>query len=154
DRADRGRGDDLAQVQALTADRLRRRVAEVRPLLPGGDAPRLRVEGNGVARLDVPEQRDVVAAERAEAVGDRPRGVWVPCDLRRVLREQGVDLRVQLVPHHEVRRGGRGGDDDGDDERGDEREPGAEGHGSRSTYPVPRTVWISRGSPPASVLRR
>lgn len=30
------------------------------------------------------------------------------------------------------------------------------GHGgvSRSTYPTPRTVWISRGSPSASVLRR
>ena len=26
--------------------------------------------------------------------------------------------------------------------------------GSRSTYPTPRTVWISRGSPSASVLRR
>ena len=25
---------------------------------------------------------------------------------------------------------------------------------SRRTYPIPRTVWISRGSPSASVLRR
>ena len=26
--------------------------------------------------------------------------------------------------------------------------------GWRNTYPTPRTVWMSRGSPPASVFRR
>ena len=36
------------------------------------------------------------------------------------------------------------------------RRRGRPGHGgvSRRTYPTPRTVWISRGSPSASVLRR
>ena len=36
-----------------------------------------------------------------------------------------------------------------EDDRTDcDRDPGAQAHlSSRSTYPIPRTVWISRGSP-------
>ncbi len=48
------------------------------------------------------------------------------------------------------------GDDDGH-RRGDaQREPRPDRHrySSRSTYPTPRTVWMSRGSPPSSSLRR
>ena len=65
-----------------------------------------------------------------------------------------VELRAKLTP-----------DDDEDDDRrqhhrqrdGDGRGQGearAKGHGSRSAYPTPRTVWISRGRLFASVLRR
>ena len=65
-----------------------------------------------------------------------------------------VDLGAKLTP-----------DDDEDDDRrqhhrqrdGDGRgqgEAGAEAHASRSAYPTPRTVWIRRGRPFASVLRR
>ncbi len=41
-----------------------------------------------------------------------------------------------------------------DRQRGEQGEPAAQAHFSRSEYPTPRTVWISRGSPPSSVLRR
>ena len=37
---------------------------------------------------------------------------------------------------------------------GDEGETRAKAHASRRAYPTPRTVWIRRGLPPASVLRR
>ena len=52
-------------------------------------------------------------------------------------------------------RGG-GGDEHGDHDghRGGQDEACAEGHVPRRTYPTPRTVWMHRGSPPASVLRR
>ena len=40
-----------------------------------------------------------------------------------------------------------------DRHRGHERQPCSKAHGSRSAYPTPRTVWISLGRPPASVLR-
>ena len=53
-----------------------------------------------------------------------------------------ADLEVDLGTR-EVKRGGR-----------DERQSRAKAHRSRSAYPTPRTVWITRGSPPASVLRR
>ena len=36
----------------------------------------------------------------------------------------------------------------------DEHQPDAEAHGSRRAYPTPRTVWMSRGAPPASVFFR
>ena len=65
-----------------------------------------------------------------------------------------VDLCAKLVADDEE-RDQRGEDRrDGDCRRGRERETRPERHGSRSTYPKPRTVCISRGSPDASVLRR
>ena len=65
-----------------------------------------------------------------------------------------VDLSEKLVAHDEE-RDQRGEDrGDGDCRGGRERETRPERHGSRSTYPKPRTVCISRGSPDASVLRR
>ncbi len=50
------------------------------------------------------------------------------------------------------RRGHEHGDDDG--HGGGQDQSRAKGHVSRSTYPTPRTVWMQRGSPPNSVLRR
>ena len=70
-------------------------------------------------------------------------------------RLQGrVGLAPKLVAddHEDDRR--RDDDREPDGCRGDERQPGPKAHSSRSAYPTPRTVWISRGLPPASVLRR
>ncbi len=50
-----------------------------------------------------------------------------------MFRELRVDLRVELVPHYEVRRGTRKRNDNGDDPGRDKRQAAAEAHGSRST---------------------
>jgi len=65
-----------------------------------------------------------------------------------------LELRAQVAAHEQIDRQGRGGDHDGNHGRRDERQSKAEAHGSRSTYPVPRTVWMRRGSSSVSVLRR
>ena len=64
--------------------------------------------------------------------------------------------REQLVPHDDVDDGRRGDDRDRNRGTSQQRNPQAEAHrySSRSAYPTPRTVWIRRGSPSASVFRR
>ena len=69
-------------------------------------------------------------------------------------RSDVVDGAAQLVADDEVDDQRRGDDRERNGRSGDERETGAKAHGSRSAYPTPRTVWISRGLPPSSVLRR
>ena len=81
--------------------------------------------------------------------------LWIDvCELigRRVQRV--VDRPAQLVPDDEVDDEGGRHDCKRNGRRGDQRETGAKAHGSRSAYPTPRTVWIRRGLPPSSVLRR
>jgi len=79
-----------------------------------------------------------------------------------------VELLVELGPHQQPRRERDAHYGDGDRCRGHHREPGPQRHlpppsspqpplhsgFSRRTYPTPRTVCRSRGSPPASSLRR
>ena len=73
---------------------------------------------------------------------------------RRGLGKRAVDLVEQLVLDEEVHRH-RGADGrDRDRGRGEQRHAQAEAHGSLSTYPTPRTVWMTRDSPPLSSLRR
>src|SRR6185295_7077251 len=70
------------------------------------------------------------------------------------IAKRGVERAAQLVPHDDVHRN-RGEDDrEGDRRCRGDGETSAKAHGSRRAYPTPRTVWISRGLSPASVLRR
>ena len=75
-------------------------------------------------------------------------------DLRRTLAQSIVDRGTELVADEDVDGRGRKNDRERDRGGGSKREADAKAHGSRSAYPTPRTVWISRGLPPASVLRR
>src|SRR5205085_10565812 len=111
----------------------------------------VRGEGRAVCRDDLShaadrselrarEARDVVRVDRLNQAGTAAEPI--------------VDRRVELSLDDEVddERGGH----DGERHRGcgDESGPGAERHRSRRAYPTPRMVWINRGLPPASVLRR
>ena len=71
-----------------------------------------------------------------------------------VVLQRIVDGAAELVADDEVDDEGRGHDRKRNGSSGDQRETGAKAHGSRSAYPTPRTVWIRRGLPPSSVLRR
>ena len=75
-------------------------------------------------------------------------------DLCRPILERFVDRGSQLLARDEVEEERRG--DDGERDRGSRRDgdAGTERHDSRSAYPTPRTVWMTRGAPPSSVLRR
>ena len=79
-------------------------------------------------------------------------------DLIRALVERLVDRRAELPAGDEVDDGRREDDGERDRDGRGESDAGAEAHarahGSRSAYPTPRTVWIRRVPPPASVLRR
>ena len=70
------------------------------------------------------------------------------------LAELVVDLPAQLIAHRHVGERRHQEDDDGHGRDAAERQSGADAHASRSTYPTPRTVWMRRGSPPSSSLRR
>ena len=65
-----------------------------------------------------------------------------------------VDVAAQPVTDQDVDESRGEQHRERDRQRREQREPAAQGHFSRSEYPTPRTVWISRGSPPSSVLRR
>ena len=71
-----------------------------------------------------------------------------------VALQLGVHAAAKLVADQHVGDQRHGDHRDRDGEPGEQDDPAAEGHGSRSTYPTPRTVWIRRGLPPDSVLRR
>ena len=65
-----------------------------------------------------------------------------------------VDVATKSVANQGVDEAGREQHGERDGEGGEEGQPAAKAHFSRSEYPTPRTVWIRRGSPPSSVLRR
>ena len=68
--------------------------------------------------------------------------------------ELSMDLIEQLRTVDEVADGPEPDRDRRDGHGGGERDPAAEAHDSRSTYPTPWTVWINRRPPSASSLRR
>ena len=70
------------------------------------------------------------------------------------LSETVVDLVTELVPDQDVDKCRGKYDSDRDCGRGHKHQPDAKAHDSRKAYPTPRTVWISRGAPPASVFFR
>jgi hypothetical protein len=145
-------------------------VAVVAPLLAGGDGagPLVDRQRHVVAGRapDVPvgcDELDVAlgaAQHRARDAGeDLPR--VQPEDVDRhpledlcAVGERLVHLPAQLAPHREVGDERGDGHGDGHCQRRGEGEAGPEAHRSRSAYPTPRTVWMRRGRPPASVLRR
>src|SRR5581483_1903496 len=74
-----------------------------------------------------------------------------------LLRGRGelrVDLPAQVRAHAVVLDDREHRDDEGHAERDRRRDPPLQAHGSLSTYPTPWIVWITRGDPPASSLRR
>ena len=150
-----GRSDDLAGMDALDG-----RVAdEVVRLAVRGDGPRRGVDRENLRPAGERRHRRARAVDQLHRVAeDKPvvRVVWarIPLDGPRVSLEAVVELRAQVAAHEQIDRQGRGGDHDGNHGRRDERQSKAEAHGSRSTYPVPRTVWMRRGSSSVSVLRR
>jgi hypothetical protein len=97
---------------------------------------------------------------RAGAVEPRQRGAGPPVadedDLGLGAAQRPVDRGPQVVADDDVgddRRQRDGRRDGGGGER-DDAPPERHGRGARRTYPTPRTVCSSRGSPRASVLRR
>ena len=86
----------------------------------------------------------------AAAAGENRR-----CKLGRTSVERHVETRVELVLDEEVREDAEQHDDCAERGRRREHDAPAERHGSlRSTYPTPRTVWMSLGRPDSSSLRR
>ena len=79
---------------------------------------------------------------------------WARRDLKGLSAHGVVDLAAQLVTDDDVHDHRREDDRKGNGSGGDERQPRAEAHVVRRAYPTPRTVWMRRGLPPASVLRR
>ena len=75
-------------------------------------------------------------------------------DLSHLLLELLVNARAQVVAHDDVDDGGCDRNGRRHCDRRCDRKTQPERHGSRRTYPVPRTVWISRASSSASVFRR
>ena len=65
-----------------------------------------------------------------------------------------VELGAKLTPDDDEDDDRRQHHRQGDGRRCGQREAGSKAHCSRSAYPTPRTVWISRGRLFASVLRR
>ena len=57
-----------------------------------------------------------------------------------------VDAVLELVRGGEVRAGGADRAHERGDQREAERDAPTQAHGSRTTYPTPRTVWSRRGS--------
>lgn len=86
---------------------------------------------------------------------DRPGKDLVGDGLQTAL-ERVIDLAAQLMANDHISDTRGQHDGHGDRRRGRYGEPGPEAHsgGSLRTYPTPLTVWISRGSPVASVFRR
>ena len=120
-----GARDDLRVAGLLAERRGRQQQQELAPLLLGVELAALRA----VARL---RRGGDALAQRAQPV---------------------VDRVAQLGAHEDVGgdRGQRDGERDG--QRGQQHQAAAVAH-VPSRNPTPRTVWIRRGSPPSSVLRR
>ena len=72
----------------------------------------------------------------------------------RLMSEVVVDIPAEAVADEGVDEARREQHRERHGEGGEQGEPAPQAHFSRSEYPTPRTVWISRGSPPSSVLRR
>ena len=72
--------------------------------------------------------------------------------------EERVDLTTQLGARRRIGAETAESHRDGDDDAHGRCQPQPQAHDvitpDRSEKPTPRTVWIRRGSPPASVLRR
>ncbi|CAB4942578.1 unannotated protein [freshwater metagenome] len=70
----------------------------------------------------------------------------------------GIEIRIHLGPDPLVSGDERGERHDHSGETGEHgkshSDTNPERHELRSVYPTPRTVWMSRLSPPSSVLRR
>ena len=101
-----------------------------------GDGEHLSVVGGG--KVETRRRNDAIALgvdhlDQVPAVVSRAADA--PRDLHRMRRaaQRTVELSLELVPHHEVRRRAGERHDDGDDAGGDERQAGAKGHGSRNT---------------------
>ena len=75
-------------------------------------------------------------------------------DLGGAVAKRRVKRAAELASHDDVDRDRRENHSERDRRRGRDGEARPEAHDSRKAYPTPRTVWISRGLPPASVLRR
>ena len=120
--------DDMATCARL--DRLEGRGAKEAAPVTGGDRPNIRVDRNRVALRGAlavgQDDRNEILLEGVEALVVVGRIV-------RVLGQLGVHLRVELVPHHEVRRRAGQSHHDGHHTGRNERQAGAKRHGSRST---------------------
>ncbi len=147
------------------------RVAEERPLAalrclerPASDRERLRLlerpQGGSVGAddLDVAAGPEDVALDLDVAPPVRclfyANGLRPRRDLLRACSQPVVDLVVERVLDDEPDDRRRGDDGQRDGGCGHEGEACAKTHLSRRAYPTPRTVWMSRGSSLASVLRR
>ncbi len=119
-------------------------------------------EGDGHAE---DRQRAAVGVHELRVGRVAEFGLQVPVGARDVVgrepREVGcaraqavVDRPAKLAAGDDVDHRGGDHDRERDGRSGDEGETRAKAHASRRAYPTPRTVWISRGLPPASVLRR
>ena len=75
-------------------------------------------------------------------------------DLGCPIFERFVYRRPELLACDEVEEERRGDDRQRDRSGGGYCYARPKRHDSRSAYPTPRTVWIRRGAPPSSVLRR
>ncbi len=76
------------------------------------------------------------------------------CDLVGTLDQRCVDLLDELATRRRICGEGRKADRHRDCGGGDQGDAPPQRHDGRATKPTPRTVWMTRGSPPASVLRR
>ena len=114
-------------------------------------------------------QRVLVASLRARRAAARGRRDGDPGSRGRRTRREAlgdalgllakvvVDVAPQPVADQRVDQHRGQQHRQGDRQRREQRQPPAgrlTGPVSRSEYPTPRTVWIKRGSPPSSVLRR
>ena len=124
-----------------------------------GELDRLVGEANRVAvRVDHLEVAGSAAELRAgleEGLIARLEGPErLVLDLGGAVAKRGVKRAAELASHDDVDRDRGENDGERDRRSGRDGEAGPEAHDSRKAYPTPRTVWISRGLPPASVLRR
>ena len=108
--------------------------------------------------LDVAPRLAELRAQRQIALSALPgyHAQRLRRDLCSARLERLVDRRAQLLARDEVDEHGRGDDRhrDGCCRAHSDACPEAHAQPSRSAYPTPRTVWISRERPPSSVLRR
>ena len=94
--------------------------------------------------------RAVATAGRRPVVAE-PRG---DARIVRALQQEAVGLGAQLLSGADVRGVHASDDHDRERRRDDEQQPEAQAHAARTVYPMPRIVWMRRGAPSISVLRR
>src|SRR5699024_3366081 len=145
------------------ADDLDLRATDPERLTGGGADPGRRHDLGVQVRVERPQ-----GDERAAGLQGELGGELTVDQLGGLLLQPVVDLVVHRPGHDEVRRDGHEGHRDAHRARRQQGDPLAQrersrpdlrpGYGhygvSRSTYPTPRTVWMSRTSPSPSVLRR